>query len=324
MRRHLNSRYKELLGILSDGKYHAGTELGEVMKTSRTTIAKYVHKLQELGLDIYAVKGRGYALPSTVELLDSERISSAVGGAPVQVFDMIDSTNSYMMSYLENFEVGSCILSETQTKGVGRANSVWISPFACQIIISMYWRMNPSVITGLSLAVGVATIRALEKFGVGGLALKWPNDIYVCNRKLAGILVESRSTMDDKFHVVIGTGLNMVCSKSLEQNCCSGAIALEEITGPARISRNELVIAIIREYRSLLTEFEEKGFAPFQSEWSSRDMYRGERVKLVNKISGETIVEGVENGIDGKGRILIVDSTGKTEAFNVGDVSLQY
>ena len=323
MRRHLNPRYRELLGILSDGRFHSGTELGEKMNTSRTTIAKYVRRLQDMGLDIYVVKGNGYALPESVELLDEDRINSEVGGAPVKVFDMIDSTNSYMMSYLDNFEVGSCILAETQTRGVGRANSVWISPFACQVIISMYWRMNPSVITGLSLAVGVATIRALEKFGVGALALKWPNDIYYNNRKLAGILVESRSTMDEKFHVVVGTGLNAISSKSLNQNC-EGAIALGEITGQRKISRNDLIITLIKEYRSLMTEFEGKGFAPYHQEWNSRDLYRGERVKLVNKISGETIVEGVEHGIDCRGRILIENSRGALEAFNVGDVSLQY
>lgn len=73
-----------------------------------------------------------------------------------------------------------------------------------------------------------------------------------------------------------------------------------------------------------MTEFEGKGFAPYHQEWNSRDLYRGERVKLVNKISGETIVEGVEHGIDCRGRILIENSRGALEAFNVGDVSLQY
>ncbi|MBQ8706875.1 MAG: biotin--[Succinivibrionaceae bacterium] len=322
MKRHLHPRCKRLLELLSDGSFHTGTELGAILETSRTTISKYVRQIQNLGLDVYVVKGKGYSLPNTVELLDEKRINDAVGGAQASCFDIIDSTNSYMMSYLDRFVPGSCVLAEAQTMGIGRGNTTWISPFGCQVIISMYWQMKSSVIAGLSLAVGIATVRALKKFNVTEAGLKWPNDIYARNRKMAGILVESRSTVYDKFHVVAGTGLNLVPAANLKSNTVN-AIALNEITGGATVSRNDLVIEIIREYRRMMTEFESRGFAPLQDEWNAMDLYRGSRIRLVNKISGETIAEGIERGINRTGCILIEGSNGRLRDFSIGDVSLQ-
>lgn len=322
MRRHLNPRYKQLLQLLSDGRFHSGTELSGIMETSRTTIAKYVRQIQGLGLDVYVVKGKGYALPNTIQLLDQDLIRRETGGIPLHFFDMIDSTNSYMMSYLDRFSPGSCVLAETQTMGVGRGSTSWISPLGCQVIMSMYWRISPAAITGLSLAMGIATIRALRKLGVPDVGLKWPNDVCSGPRKLAGILVESRSTPDDAFHVVVGTGLNVVPTRTL-RTAEIGAVSLDELTG-GKVSRNETVIALIREYRSMLANFEQSGIESLQEEWNSLDLHLGCRIRLINKISGDTIIEGTERGIDHRGCIVIETESGRREAFSVGDVSLRF
>ncbi len=322
MRRHLNERYKQLLKLLSDGKYHSGVELGGILKTSRTTIAKYVQQIQNLGLDIYVVKGKGYSLPNPIELLNEDLINQEVGGAKVSVFDMIDSTNSYMMSYLDNFELGSCILAETQTMGVGRGNTSWISPLGCQMILSMYWQIPLAHISGLSLAIGLSTVNTLKKLGIEQVGLKWPNDVCCNNKKLAGILIETRSTIDDCFHVVIGTGLNVIASSSIK-NPHMDAIALNEINKQP-LSRNHLVIEMIKDYRRLLESFAKEGFAPLQNQWNQQDLYYGSKIKLINKQDGRTIIEGIERGTDRNGCILIENASHKVESFNIGDVSLRF
>lgn len=319
--RHLFNKYRIILKCLSDGKYHSGNELGEILNTSRTTIRKYINELVNFGVDIYIVRGKGYSLPYSIELLDEDLINQGTGGVHTKLFDMIDSTNSYMLTYLDTFHKGSCILAETQTHGVGRSGTTWISPFGCQIILSMYWEFNRAI-TGLSLAVGLATVKVLEQFGIKNIGLKWPNDIYVNQKKLAGILIESRTTQNNGFKVVIGTGINVITSNSLSNQKDISAITLDQVCNKY-ISRNELAIKLINEYRKLFSYFEKHGFSLLRSEWNSHDIFYGCEIKLVDKISGKTIANGIERGVNDIGSLIIENPKGMQETFLIGDLSLR-
>ncbi len=322
MKRHLDEKFKMILSILKDGEYHSGQEIANTLHVSRTSIAKYIHTLQNLGLDIYTIKGRGYAVPYNIDLLDEELINKECGGAAIKTFDMIDSTNRYMMTYLDEFHQGSCILAETQTMGVGRSNTSWISPFGAQLILSMYWNCDKSTsMAGLSLAVGLATIKTLEYFGVKDIGLKWPNDIYSNQKKLAGILVESKASILYGFQIVIGVGINLINTKVMESNHLE-SIGLESLTDH-HISKNELAISLIKEYRKTLTYFEQNGFNNMRPEWNSRDIYKNYKVRLIDKHTNTLITEGIERGVNENGSILIENSRGILEAFHIGDMSLR-
>ena len=297
--RHLFNKYRTILQCLSDGKYHSGNELGEILETSRTTIRKYINELISYGIDIYTVRGKGYSLPYSVELLSEDYINQGTGGASTKLFDMIDSTNSYMLTYLDTFHKGSCILAETQTKGVGRGGTSWISPFGSQILLSMYWEFNRS-----------------------GLGLKWPNDIYVNHKKLAGILIESKSTPNNGFKVVVGTGINVVTSNSLSNHKDISAITLDQVFD-GKISRNELAVNLINEYRKLFSFFEKYGFSLLRSEWNSHDLFYGSEIKLIDKLTGKTIANGTERGVNDIGSIIIENQKGMQETFLIGDLSLR-
>lgn len=319
--RHLFNKYRTILQCLSDGKYHSGNELGEILETSRTTIRKYINELISYGIDIYTVRGKGYSLPYSVELLSEDYINQGTGGASTKLFDMIDSTNSYMLTYLDTFHKGSCILAETQSKGVGRGGTSWISPFGSQILLSMYWEFNRSI-TGLSLAVGLSTVKVLEQMGIKGLGLKWPNDIYVNHKKLAGILIESKSTPNNGFKVVVGTGINVVTSNSLSNHKDISAITLDQVFD-GKISRNELAVNLINEYRKLFSFFEKYGFSLLRSEWNSHDLFYGSEIKLIDKLTGKTIANGTERGVNDIGSIIIENQKGMQETFLIGDLSLR-
>lgn len=318
--RHLFDKYRVILQCLGDGQYHSGNELGTLLNTTRTTVRKYINEMIGLGVDIYTVRGKGYALPYKVELLNEDYINSGTGGAPIKVFDMIDSTNSYMLTYLDSFHKGSAILAETQTKGIGRNGTTWISPFGSQIILSMYWEFSRSI-TGLSLAVGLATIKVLQQLGIPNIGLKWPNDIYANHKKLVGILIESKSTKSG-FKVVIGTGINVITSKSLANNRDISSIALDQIYDQ-KISRNDLAIKLINEYRKLFTYFEKSGFSHLRSEWNSHDLFYGNEIKLIDKKTGKEIANGIERGVNDIGSIIIENKKGFQETFLIGDLSLR-
>lgn len=321
MKRHLNPKSKLILSVLSDGKYHSGNELGNTLQVSRTSIAKYIHKLQSLGLDIFTVRGRGYALPYNIELLNEEFISKECSETSIQIFDMIDSTNRYMMTYINKFNQGSCILAETQTTGVGRSNSSWISPFGAQLILSMFWTYKNISISGLSIAIGLATVKTLEKFGIKNIGLKWPNDIYANQKKLAGILIETRASVKEGFQIVIGIGINLINTKIMTDNHID-SISIADISDNY-ISKNKLAVELIKEYKNTLINFEKNRSSTFCVEWNKRDIFKDCKVKLIDKYTNTTIIEGIERGINDTGSILIENPQGIIESFHIGDISLR-
>ena len=144
-------------------------------------------------------------------LYDEGRLQAEAPMAPVHCFPVIDSTNQYLLERVNTLSSGESCLAECQTAGRGRRGKPWVSPFGCQLILSMYWRLEQGMAAamGLSLAVGVAVVEALESLGYPGVALKWPNDLYYQGRKLAGILVEMSGSAGASCHLVIGVGLNL-------------------------------------------------------------------------------------------------------------------
>ncbi len=314
--RHFTPGIRAMAEILSDGDFHNGTEIGQQLGVSRTTVAKYAQKLNGIGLRVNAVKGRGYSITRPIELLDPELIRSKAGN-DIEVFDVIDSTNKYMLSRINSYQNGACILAETQIKGVGRANSAWISPFASQAIISMYWSF-PSIPTGLSLTIGLAAAKVLESHGVKSIGLKWPNDIMVSGKKLAGILIEGTSGADGSFKAVIGAGINLLSSPLIDESSFEASSADRHSDIP--ISRNDIVCDLIASFRKTLGEFSGE-FSAFRDEWNSKDVYSGKEVTLSDKHSGVIIATGIERGIGNLGEIIIEDANG-VKTYHAGHLTL--
>ncbi len=315
----LNSRQQALLAVLADGAFHSGEQIGAELGISRAAISQQIKSLRLLGLEIFSITGKGYRLNTPLDLLNTEKLQYLAAGAPIHACAVIDSTNQYMMAQLERWQKGECFLAESQTAGRGRRGRQWHSPFGSQFIMSMYWRLDdgPSAAMGLSLAIGVAVVQALESTGYRDLSLKWPNDIYMARRKLAGILVEMSASVGGICHLVIGVGVNLnlpdAVIAQLDQPCAHLA------EQPVVVDRNQLSATIIRALRNALALFEKQGLTAFLMDWNRLDIFMQQPVKV---LLGNQVIHGIYCGIDGQGNMLLQDHDGMHK-FVGGEISLR-
>ncbi|WP_288132845.1 bifunctional biotin--[acetyl-CoA-carboxylase] ligase/biotin operon repressor BirA [Microbulbifer sp.] len=323
---------RPLLTLLADGAVHSGESLGEQLGVSRAAVWKQLQKLELLGLEVISVKGRGYQLPGGLDLLEENGIRAGVSADAaahlqvLQVEDLVDSTNARVLAALESGGGhGLVMLAEQQTAGRGRRGRAWQSPFASGINLSIGWQFNGGVqlLEGLSLAVGVALGRALSRFDVPGVRLKWPNDVWCQRRKLAGVLLELSGDLTDRCAVVIGIGLNMRLPNAAASAIDQPWIDLEQVR--PGIGRNELVAAMLSELMPLLASYPQVGFAGYRDEWMAMDQFAGQPVCLQ---SAQQRWSGIERGVDDTGALLleVAGENGEsavTRAFHGGEVSLR-
>ncbi len=230
----------------------------------------------------------------------------------IDVVDECGSTNTLLLERAAaGAPSGSVIAARRQTAGRGRMGRVWHGDEAASLAFSLLWRLpagrSPA---GLSLAVGIAVAEALRALDVGGIALKWPNDLLREGRKLGGILVELAGGA-----VVIGVGLNLRQPAGLPDEIAQQAAAIDR-----GIDRNALLAALLTRLRGALEEFGSGGFAVFQERWRALDAHAGRPVRLVSEFAAP--VEGISAGVDADGALLLQTANG-VERILSGDVSLR-
>ncbi|WP_375056266.1 bifunctional biotin--[acetyl-CoA-carboxylase] ligase/biotin operon repressor BirA [Zobellella sp. DQSA1] len=311
---------ENLLRMLADGQFHSGEQLGEALSISRAAVSKHVQALKGLGLDVYSVSGKGYRLAVPLHLLNESLLSRALAPGRVEVVPVIGSTNQYWLESIARLEKGDVCLAECQTAGRGRRGRPWVSPFGGQLILSLYWRLEQGMAAamGLSLVVGIAVVEALAEQGFDGVQLKWPNDLYLNGRKLAGILVEMSGTAGGPCHLVIGMGLNLLLPKSEQGRIDQPWAELSDI-GDIQ-DRNALVVALVSYLHRYLALFEREGIAAFREQWNRLDYFNGKPVRV---LMGEQEVNGIARGIDDQGALLLELDTGESRRFLGGEISLR-
>ncbi len=321
---------RQLLTILNDGRFHSGESLaGCLGGISRAAIWKTIQNLQALGLEIHAVRGRGYRLAEPVELLAAAAIQDGLTVAArswvstLEVHERIDSTNTYLMNRAkEGLPGGTVCLAEWQSAGRGRRGRSWVSPFAANLYLSLLWRfaLEPALLSGVSLAVGVAAIRALNSVGIDGLGLKWPNDVLWQRRKLAGVLLEFGGESAGPCHIVAGVGLNVAMPRSTEQEIDQPWVDLRTIVGrQEQLSRNRLAARLISELVAALIQFEQQGLDAFREDWRRFDLAQGHPVTL--HLPG-AVIAGIARGVDASGALLLETAAGMRR-FLGGEISLR-
>jgi len=313
----------ELIELLSDGRFHSGEDLAARLGVTRAAVWKQVRSLEGLGFDIQAVRGKGYRLAAPLELLDAGHIRRELGELPVadvRVLREVDSTNTWLrQAAMRGAPSGSLCLAEYQHRGRGRRGRSWVSPFGANICLSLLWRFatGPGRLSGLSLASGVAVLRALQGIGAAELALKWPNDIFAAGAKLAGILVEIDGEATGPSQAVIGIGCNVRMTHVTGPQLDRPWISLHALG--VDVSRNGLAAGLIKETIGMLQQFESSGLAAFVDEWRARDLLAGRPV-VVDTPTGT--VEGVSESIDAEGALLVRQGRRLLRFFS-GEVSLR-
>lgn len=309
----------KLVDILSDGEFHSGEQLGETLGMSRAAINKHIQTLKSWGLDVYTVTGKGYSLSAPIQLLDEQAILSQVTQGNVSVIPVIDSTNQYLLERMHEMESGAACIAEYQQAGRGRRGRQWFSPFGANLYMSMYWRLEqgPAAAMGLSLVIGIIMAETLRSLGADDVRVKWPNDIYLNDRKLAGILVELTGKTGDAAQIVIGAGINLAMRTADASQINQGWINLQE--AGVTVNRNELAARLINSLREALPLFEQEGLTPFVARWTALDNFINRPVKL---LIGEREVHGIARGVDSQGGLLL-EQDGEIKAWVGGEISLR-
>ncbi|MDR3434296.1 MAG: bifunctional biotin--[acetyl-CoA-carboxylase] ligase/biotin operon repressor BirA [Rouxiella aceris] len=308
-----------LIAIIADGEFHSGEQLGSDMGMSRAAINKHIQTVRDWGLDIFTVPGKGYRLPAPIQLLDRDKILAGFPQGRVEVLSVIDSTNQYLLERITELQSGDACVAEYQQAGRGRRGRKWVSPFGTNLYLSMYWKLDqgPAAAMGLSLVIGIVMTEVLQRLGAADVRVKWPNDLYLKDRKLAGILVELTGKTGDAAHLVIGAGINLRMREPATDVINQGWINLQE--AGIDIDRNELSITLLQELSAGLREFEQQGLTPFIPRWRNLDNFLDRPVKL---LIGEKEIQGIERGIDQQGALLL-EQDGEIKSFIGGEISLR-
>ena len=311
-----------LLKLLKDGRFHSGQALGAALGISRSAVWKQLQHLEaELGLSIHKVRGRGYQLAAPLTLLDPAEIERLAPSCkwPALVFDSIDSTNAEALRAIERHQVAPfVVLAERQTAGRGRRGRKWVSPFAENVYYSLVLRIEGGMrqLEGLSLVVGLAVMQALRELGVPGVGLKWPNDVLVGQKKIAGILLELVGDPADVCHVVLGVGINVNMQMTVEVDQQWTSMRLE--SGKA-FDRNHLVAELGEMLQKYLARHQAVGFSAIQAEWEQHHLWQGRAVSL---IAGANQIDGEVLGIDSQGALRLKVG-GVEKVFSGGELSLR-
>ncbi len=183
----------------------------------------------------------------------------------------------------------------------------------------MYWRLEqgPAAAMGLSLVIGIVMAEVIQSLGAENVRVKWPNDLYLNDRKLAGILVELTGKTGDAAQIVMGAGINLGMRGEGTSEINQGWINLQE--AGVTIDRNQLAASIINSLRAALPLFERDGLAPFIQRWEKLDNFINRPVKL---LIGEREVYGIARGIDKQGGLLL-EQEGVIKSWVGGEISLR-
>ena len=319
----------ELLRLLADGALHSGEELAAALSVSRAAVWKRLQQLKEWGIAFEAQPGRGYRLEAPLDLLDADVIRAALPpGAHgqlrgLEVHESLESTSDRLLA-VDDLPPGrfDVCLAEFQSAGRGRRGRRWVAPFASGLCLSLNWsyRDAPATLGALSLAAGVAALRALGRLGVTGLALKWPNDIVRDDRKLGGILIDLRGEAAGPAYVVVGIGINVrLPAAARARLAAEGAYAVDLASLGAPPSRNALAGALIPELAAAFVEYGARGMTAFVDEWQNADALAG-RAVAVQK-GGQTL-QGLARGVDDAGALLL-EIDGVPRRIVSGEVSVR-
>ncbi|MEK7717132.1 MAG: biotin--[acetyl-CoA-carboxylase] ligase, partial [Pseudomonadota bacterium] len=308
--------------------FHSGTDLGNKLGITRAAVCKNIRRLTQSGLDVHRVTGRGYKLDAPLTLLNRSRILKHLGAAAadfrdrLHLLDETDSTNRHLAELIAPAKTlnGMACLAEAQSGGRGRRGRAWVATPYHNLMFSMAWQFpgGPGLVSGLSLAAGLAVLQALEEYGVDDAGLKWPNDVLWDGRKLAGLLADVQGESAGPTQVILGVGVNAYIGREDAERIDQPWVDLRNILGETA-DRNRLAALLIRHLRHMFQVFTEKGFAPFREEWVSRHLYHGRRVRL---IQGDREFLGTVEGIDENGGLIVHLGKGR-QVFHSGEISVR-
>jgi len=317
-------RIWQLLELMADGEFHSGEKLAQGLQLSRATVFNAMAGAEKLGVGLQRIRGRGYRLNQSWQPLDMAITrqflqESFAARFQLELLRQATSSNAVLLQRAaQGAPCGSVLAVELQTAGRGRMARTWHSGLGNALTFSLLWRFDCALnaLSGLSLAIGVAIIRALQKFSAQGVALKWPNDVLTAHGKLGGVLIEAQGDMLGPCAVVIGIGLNCTLPMHLEQRIDQPASALVQVC-TAMPGRNQLLAVLLQELAQVLDEFSEHGFVNLRAEWERHHMRQDAMISL--HLPDGSMISGIAKGVGDTGELRVATAQG-LRSFNSGEV----
>jgi BirA family biotin operon repressor/biotin-[acetyl-CoA-carboxylase] ligase len=317
---------EEILQLLREhpSVFLSGEEISRRVMVSRTAVWKKVRHLRALGYEIEALTRSGYRFIQSPDLLLPSEIkpllTTKLIGKTIHYFHSVDSTNSkaYQLA-LAGAEEGEVVIAESQVKGKGRLGRHWLSPPFLNLYFSVILRPSipPNQASLITLMAAVATADAIQNYSGLLPRIKWPNDILLRDRKVAGLLNEIHSEMDRVHFVILGIGINLnMEGKTFPKEIRSLATSLKQEMGQT-ISRKVFLQSLLEELERWYDIFLKEGGAAILEAWRDRARIMGKRVKVTS--FGETL-SGIAIDVDSDGALILKMRDGKQNRIVAGDV----
>jgi len=320
-----NTHEELILGLLVDGgpDYVSGEALSGKLGLSRTAVWKVVNALRRHGYHIEAVPSRGYRLQETpdrltpLEVLPLQETHDL--GRTLHAFDAVDSTNVVAFRLaMEGAEHGELVVAEQQTQGRGRRGRSWSSPGHLNLYCSFVLRpeLPPQRAPELTLLAAVAVAESLRAADVPA-DIKWPNDLLVGGRKVAGILTELSADPDRVHFVIVGIGVNLnVRREDFPPELAETATSVLEVTGRP-VLRAAFAAGLARRLEDWLDLHAAQGFRPVRERWRALSATLGQEVLVTSE---RREIRGVAIDVDEDGALRIRTGDGTEERVLAGDV----
>lgn len=268
----------------------------------------------------YPDKGfEGISAPLRVEEIRRQLLTERLG-KKLHYFPEIDSTNNCARDLAEKGGMeGEVVIAESQTRGKGRLGRSWVSPAGRNLYLSVILRpkLSPLHAPQITLMSAVALAETVQTFISFPPEIKWPNDILVHGKKVAGILTESSCTAERLFFVILGIGVNVNFPREeMPESIRDTATSLMTLSG-APVDRTVLALQLIHSLNRCYGDLERRGFPPMAERWAGFFRLQGKRVKVEMM---DQAVQGRVVGIDGDGALLLEDDAGTRQRIIAGDV----
>ena len=314
-----------ILQVLADGQPHTVQELTSKLAVSPRELDSLVKTLITYGVEFSSLSVLNYQLSENLELLDHASLWAKLPKytqqqmAHLEIIDVVDSTNHYVLTQTQHPLPLVC-LAEYQTAGRGQHGRRWISPYArglCLSIKQHYTQFN-YLVSGLGIALAITVARLLRAIGASEIGVKWPNDIIWRNRKLAGLLLETRK-QNQLDEIIVGIGINVKMPSKEITTIEQPWVDLQTVIGQP-ISRNTLAALLIEHCLQTLISYSQNGLTSFLSDWYHFDLLYGQLVTLEqSSFDGDSktaetqrnFVIGRACGIDEQGALLLQTGDGK-------------
>jgi BirA family biotin operon repressor/biotin-[acetyl-CoA-carboxylase] ligase len=310
-----------VLGLLAEGgdEFTSGEMISVKLGITRAQVFKHIESLRGRGYRIDALPMRGYRLAGVPDRLTELEVGPLLTthdlGHPLHWFEEIGSTNDEALRIANEGALhGECVIAEAQSAGRGRRGRHWMSPPGQNLYLSLVLRpeVTPPRAPEITIVASVAVCEAVQAAGVEGAQIKWPNDVVVRGKKLAGILTEMVSEEDRVKHVVVGMGVNLnMAASELPAALRDIATSVQAETGE-KVPRALFAAALLSRFEEWLDRHAEEGFEPVRERWRELSSTLGKPVRAGG-------VEGVAEDMDEHGALIVRTEKGEV-AINAGDV----